>query len=467
MAEPAMPTVGCTYKGCARLFDTKQDMIDHKRAQVDHPYYCKICRMDCIDWEDSLNHKVHEMLISLELRRDYKDPQNKRVFKHIVCEFCGLDFKSLGGRDLHKKREHQADQQIECQGSGPAWDDGLKKMTFQRCKGNFARASQYIHHIEGGYCKFLKHSQIETERQQKHIVKEILKDPERFAANLQGHKTLAGESRRQGLLYQSSNLDDDEDSEPGGGGVLLIDTDDTISQTGIRCLEPEMDTAEIDMVNSMEKLSTNSPSGPSPVTTDKNLVRGGVWAASNTTSTLFPDAKPNTSVERDWQAIQASRDRTRIEDDNSNLMYSRFWDPSHHDYKTDLFRTGTLGQYECPFPDCIAEFLIASDMTSHLRTFHLQVAKRCTACSRSFKSLTGLLQHFESSASGRRCRIANSDMYEKVLHEATGGFLSVTKLASEAICGSGKDDGKASTAGVRDHEYKSQLPASRPGQKLI
>ena len=99
MAVPLTPLkeFKCTYSDCFNSFDTIDQV---KRHKVDsHEFYCKKCDFDGVNWEDSLAHKVEDMVPWLV--GQLKDVTPKK-FRHIVCEFCGQDFKSLGGRKIHK-----------------------------------------------------------------------------------------------------------------------------------------------------------------------------------------------------------------------------------------------------------------------------------------------------------------------------------------------------------------------------
>lgn len=74
-------------------------MKEHK--YMTHPFYCKRCDKDFDNYDDSQHHKVASMADVLTGER--KD-EKKKKFKHIVCEFCGEEFKSLGGRKLHQQQ---------------------------------------------------------------------------------------------------------------------------------------------------------------------------------------------------------------------------------------------------------------------------------------------------------------------------------------------------------------------------
>lgn len=89
--------VPCTYPDCAHSFDSIREMKQHKVDCSTH-FYCKTCDVDCESWVDFTQHKVDAMAPYLQSSKKKGTP------KHIVCEFCGEDFKSFGGREIHRKR---------------------------------------------------------------------------------------------------------------------------------------------------------------------------------------------------------------------------------------------------------------------------------------------------------------------------------------------------------------------------
>ena len=97
------PRVKCTYATCNADFDDEKQMKKHKHDSSDH-VYCRRCDYDAKDWEDLLQHKTDEMVPYLygtkKLDREAKK-QGVRIM-HIVCEFCGVEFKTFGGREQHR-----------------------------------------------------------------------------------------------------------------------------------------------------------------------------------------------------------------------------------------------------------------------------------------------------------------------------------------------------------------------------
>lgn len=95
--------IKCTKPDCEMLFTTEKEMKNHKKYDPEH-FYCKRCNVDCEDWETLTKHKVDVMAPWLEGRIK---PSEDEKPEHIVCEFCGEDFKSFGGRKLHRKQVRQ------------------------------------------------------------------------------------------------------------------------------------------------------------------------------------------------------------------------------------------------------------------------------------------------------------------------------------------------------------------------
>lgn len=77
-------------------------MRSHKYNSDDHNY-CKRCDYDGKDWDDLLQHKIDAMapFIVGEKRND-----KHKEMMHIVCEFCGMEFKSFAGHERHRTQVH-------------------------------------------------------------------------------------------------------------------------------------------------------------------------------------------------------------------------------------------------------------------------------------------------------------------------------------------------------------------------
>lgn len=92
--------VKCTYIRCENRFATVKDMKRHKQCATDH-FYCKKCDVDCLDWAALTEHKVEAMRPWLEGQMGDRPDEHPN---HIVCEFCGEDFRSFGGRKGHREQ---------------------------------------------------------------------------------------------------------------------------------------------------------------------------------------------------------------------------------------------------------------------------------------------------------------------------------------------------------------------------
>ena len=102
--------VKCTYRFCDKVFDTEQEMKSHKHHDPSH-HYCRKCDYDAVEWDDLLDHKVAAMapFVIGELRHE----KHKKM-KHLCCEFCGEDFKSMGGRMEHRRQVSRTSTCASC-----------------------------------------------------------------------------------------------------------------------------------------------------------------------------------------------------------------------------------------------------------------------------------------------------------------------------------------------------------------
>lgn len=72
----------CTYQDCTQGFEHRKELKFHKIEKHD---YCRVCDLDCNDYDDFLYHKINSD-------------------KHICCRICGDDFRSESGRNFHEKQ---------------------------------------------------------------------------------------------------------------------------------------------------------------------------------------------------------------------------------------------------------------------------------------------------------------------------------------------------------------------------
>jgi len=111
---------------------------------------------------------------------------------------------------------------------------------------------------------------------------------------------------------------------------------------------------------------------------------------------------------------------------NNNIFTSSAWyDPHSTSYTADLFWHPLIEEYKCPFPFCQSTFRQKFDMEHHLKYTHVVLPNRCPECHKSFKTVTGLVSHFEASVRGSKCFIADRSKFGVVLNELCGGFVDV------------------------------------------
>ncbi|KAK4960754.1 hypothetical protein LTR28_004959 [Elasticomyces elasticus] len=357
MFTPLTPLKGvkCTYPQCYNSFNTQQDMKRHKISSAEHDY-CKKCDYDAVDWDDLLQHKV--TMMEPFLRKENQGCKSKPP--HIVCEFCGVDFKSVGGREMHRRQAHQKEQQIVCPG----------------CESIFTRASGLITHLERGSCTKISRREFESERQHKHILSQIMKAPDVFSSNLNRNTQYKSHADRPGSIRQGSDGDDQQ-----SGGVTILDED--VHDQRIRALQPEVDLIDLSyvppryqeypklssqgsIVEGMARLTmgsgrtsassrddsnsngseygdtrTASPAGaateddssftngthdPSPTdaatendSSSASENKSDAWTIpSNASTILFPNARTTTLTPR-WELIQSQREKQQASYSKTNL----------------------------------------------------------------------------------------------------------------------------------------------------
>ncbi|PYH41594.1 putative C2H2 finger domain protein [Aspergillus saccharolyticus JOP 1030-1] len=108
----------------------------HKIQEHD---YCQRCDEDFPDEERLLLHKITSV-------------------RHIVCPVCGVEFRSTGGRDVHIRQNHRADQSIKCRG----------------CPLTFKTASGLMQHVESNGCRRISQSRLIQQQQTRLMIAEVL-----------------------------------------------------------------------------------------------------------------------------------------------------------------------------------------------------------------------------------------------------------------------------------------------------
>ena len=371
----------CTAPNCTKSFKNEKRLKEHKQSAEDHEY-CHYCDRLFDDYDQLTAHKTSKAaeeiidvkkwerrVIIRELKQNNdprlhdliekegeKDP--KPPIYHLCCKFCGMEFGSLGGRDLHIKQQHPIDQDLNCPG----------------CDRIFPRAAALIHHFETNDCPVISRDKFAGYLQHKAIVARLLANPE-----------LIGELESSNFLDISNDLDvgggvklprnmlDDDLSNEVLGPSPLLPQQPTVANSMLVTQQnfPELRAAnprsgDIDLLTGIENISVSTAKGlkskplklvanPLPICEDPAEIRScntdtamSSWTSSSSSKQLFPDAKP-TPVTADWQAVV---DAKKEYDHKSNLLAYQFWNPAHRDYNPERFFNPVLEEYRCPFPVC-------------------------------------------------------------------------------------------------------------------
>jgi len=433
-------------------FATEAEMKAHKIREPSHSY-CKKCDVDCDDWEDLTQHEVEMMTSWLE--GHHKHGCRDESPKHIVCEFCGMDFKSFGGRRMHRTQSHPAAQSIVCPGPG--------------CGSLFFSAAQMVAHLEQGQCEVITTQDFHGNILQKRMVPEVLRNADHFREALQINEAYAAEPSYPELITdRANNANGYEPSEDYEGGGVLLDQVDEDQKGGYEPLQPTTNPgnpegpyarsttetwprlpgqalpsitesiggmsigsstseypSEVTSRHGGKKVYTvSSPDNESLATKEGDAASvastrtttsfadsPSPWTTGNTSKALFKDARPNPPP-GEWAAILRSKQEEAASDTRTNLLHLRFYDPSSPDYDPDRFLHSVIQKYCCPFPICDDVYYDEpADIEAHLYSFHLRSNYRCPSCLKIFKSATGFVAHSESST---KCRIKDSKHYKQV-----------------------------------------------------
>ncbi|KAH0403229.1 hypothetical protein KCU89_g2343, partial [Aureobasidium melanogenum] len=507
----------CSYDDCFHSFDTEREMKAHLKDKKRHPYYCgkdpgyeRIqrgfvkCDFHGKTWEELLAHKVETMLPWIVGERMFEKPKK---LNHIVCEFCGVDFDSLSGRDIHRKKMHQADQHIVCKGYLIVRDEKGNDHR-EGCGSIFGRASQLISHIEGGFCAYFKPLALRQEREHKRMIKLILDDPESFKKNMRGLPIATGQPFPREIDDMSGGvsielLSQSDHSQFSGQPPLSPQLSSTTSQSEVEW--PELLSTDVSRLShSFKSISISSTddsdssfgyaesinedtigfSSSAAITDSDDEDSTGPatpvkpWSIPNVPQKLFGRYKAKAIA--NWDAINASHQRNKEEDDKNNIFTSHFWDPSHTDFQPEFFYCPDVTNdhappYQCPFESCKRRFETPQEVGDHMRESHAAQRNLCPVCLKEFPKLSSLVAHFEASSSGAKCDVARREGYSDILLEMTGGLIKAHKTLDEPIHGyklePGSDTARPAQrssvegnqwategSGVKEYDYRAESP---------
>ncbi|KAF7194092.1 hypothetical protein HII31_04613 [Pseudocercospora fuligena] len=417
--------IPCSYADCQHRFETVEDMIHHKIREPYH-FYCKKCKVDCADWEGLLAHQVDMMAPFLGEKK--KDSGERPT--HIVCELCGITFKSMGGRRDHRRQAHPADQDVECPG----------------CSCKFPRASHMIDHLEQGRCSHFTKHQFYSHMQHKYMLAQVMKNPGIFSEVVtQNQKQLLPPMEQLSIKSEAEDFDE--------GGVSILEEYDEAQQSGYKPLEPErslMDFQNHASVEAWPKLSSRATSRAGAPS-----VTSSAWTSGRLSKALQKVETSSQPAAGHWDAISKFYSE---QSKGTNLLNTHFWNDEQY------FWNEFLQCYVCPLPACQTEtalsnsFATLDEIKQHIELAHLRSFYRCDGCYKRFNTCAALVGHIEST---HKCGIRESDRFKKFINEITGGFLVAERVAEPKIYGrdmSVVKHGEKPLNGVTSTKYTSKNP---------
>ncbi|PYI21030.1 hypothetical protein BO99DRAFT_441788 [Aspergillus violaceofuscus CBS 115571] len=370
-AKPPEPTrVSCTYAKCGKHFPSKRDMDIHKITEHE---YCERCDEDFPDEERLLLHKITSV-------------------KHIVCPVCGLEFRSSGGRDVHIRQNHRAEQTIKCRG----------------CTTTFKSASALMQHIESNGCRRIPRERLLQQQETRLMIAEILDgdrpirpediDNDDGGVMLDGSPLKSPVSPKRGSKNKTPEAGSPTRTPPSpSAGMAALDSPcprhQLQEQQGIPSSPSNM--TEKSMATAMSRLSLNEADAdasdralvPLPTATELEQDQTMEWS-------LF--GKPVASAGEILQKITPG------------------WDSSKF---LNMCRT----RYVC---HCRVSYKRVEDFETHIiEEMRDKKPLGCPRCFRNFKRSSDLVAHMETGST--RCSVASGSAYHQVLDQLTGGVVRV------------------------------------------
>ncbi|EAW14507.1 putative C2H2 finger domain protein [Aspergillus clavatus NRRL 1] len=367
MSGPATPRkTRCTFPNCPRLFDSVEEMKRHKRFTPEHEY-CSRCDEDFQDEQRLLIHKI-------------------KSNKHIVCPICGIDFRSEGGRDVHIRQNHRAEQNLECYG----------------CKAHFKSASSMMRHIEDDECPGITRARLLQEKSKKLIIKQALK---------------VGEGSPMPIIPGPSDNDDID------GGVKVdpnpLEYDNREAMAHQPKLGEHDPTASVSAMLALK----HWPQPP-------GRARAAVGAVPVELMAFSELAIVNGTRAQGWKGKEPLRAIQESAEQEENQGHRPFGVAATFDAGQTLrtlqsnwdatnFFNSYSGEYVCP---CGARFNTMKEFEEHM-IMKSQGGRgmQCPGCQKFFKTTAALVAHCESAST--RCYINDNHQFGQIIDEMTGGLI--------------------------------------------
>lgn len=407
--------VECTYPNCHQKFDTIKLMKKHKKFAPEHDY-CSTCDVDCRN--DNELH-IHKLMSS----------------RHIACPICAMEFKSEGGREVHLKQNHPHQQRLVCPG----------------CNVIFTRAHALMAHVEKNECQNIDAEHFDQQRAKRQVLKAHFEnalgiDPytlhRPFGYSVSG--VSGGASEDGGVTLGTDFGDRSEDMDDVSIGQHMARYQDLSEENDRPALPGKITASEGWPVlpgSEIEKgMSFNSNETDWPSKYGKNEQHLIDLKASNNpetqTNSMRESLFPETSEQNFKQKYYSPRPSVHVSESANSLRSGP--PPSHvgsaytnlSSYDVNKFLDPFTARYVCPLQHCQQDFKTPKEFNSHLLSVnHVGGKISCPGCLRLFRTASALIAHMESSTT--RCTVNQSQNYNQVIREISGGLLGTHQHHSD------------------------------------
>ena len=389
----------------------------------------------------------------------------------------------------------------------------------------FTRAGNYLAHLEQGRCDSITKTDFQGSIQHKHVMNEIMKDPEEVRQGLQVNKAFAPISDKPGLIVEGSETQETED-----GGVPLLDQEDEAQKGGYKPLQAEVNLIDMNLpmtrceqetwprlpglpparlTESMHSMSMKS-AAPSVSGTEMSASefaseitsrRGGKKVYTESYPSLDSPKSPGSNyIDDDTSSVatstMASSINTPVAWTTGKTCQALFKDakstPPAGDWeairaqrekeavandKTNLFHSRF---WDPQSSDYDVERFLSSVIGKYCCPFpecgdeydepldiegHLRNAHLKTSyrCPLCLKIFRSPSALVSHSEAGGKCKVKKSSMYDKLLDEVSGGYLKAHHLKEPKVYKPGNALVKAGERidGVMDTKFEAKLPREK------
>lgn len=382
---------------------------------------------------------------------------SKQSRKGFACR-AGMSFRTGSPIELTQWQQHPQQQNVECVG----------------CRRKFARAGDYMKHIEDDECTIIRAEHFERQRAEKQLLRDA------FEAQID---PMVGS-----VLPSMSSQTSDPDLDRGGVSVLdsanLDQIDAFHDSTAIQTLQPTKSTsyrAPRPPLEGMGRLALSNFPALSAQTNSRTATRSSNvshiddedlldwdqkeqrtlhnprWIGCENVARLlssenYPAPKMTTAINLGTveSICEPSTAATGTLSERPPNMISKLselsggqsiYGPEGNDpnaLHSHIQTTPAISprsildpeeyyhvieqKYVCPGAKCNRKYDTPEEFSKHLLSgAHIGGKTQCPACLKRFKSTYALITHCESGT--RRCQIRKAPNYSQVLRELTAGFI--------------------------------------------